>query len=316
MVGRRFPVSERVAAGVSYRDMLREFGVGGALIVVALLVREIGRVFELSDALQVGVSAALVLAFAAYVKSWGRPIFLMLLLIMIPLATTELGTDSWITPLMEPEMAVLNLQPGWVVIYTSLIMMILRFFAGPMVHKLSPFGLLSASCVLAALGLLGLSRATGVTILAAATVYAFGKTFFWPTMLGVVSEQFPKGGALTLNATGAVGALGVGVLGAVFLGHIQDKAITDRMQAVAPQLLSQVSTEKSSVFGAYRGLEPEKVKALEETDRQQIDRIEIEAKKIAFAQVAVIPVFMLACYLALMSYYHVQGGYHPQVLGA
>ena len=158
--------------------------------------------------------------------------FLFLMLIMIPLATTELGTDSWITPLMEPAMKEgLGLAGGWVLVYTSLIMLILRFFAGPIVHKLSPLGLLCVSAGVAALGLFFLSKATGLTILAAATLYGFGKSFFWPTMLGVAAEQFPKGGALTLNTLGGVGMLAVGVLGAPLLGFSpghQDRSAISR----------------------------------------------------------------------------------------
>ena len=86
---------------------------------------------------------------------------------------------------MKPEMGNLGLQAGWVLVYTSVIMMVLRFFAGPIVHRISPLGLLAVSAGLAPVGLLFLSRSAGLTILIAATIYGFGKTFFWPTMLGV-----------------------------------------------------------------------------------------------------------------------------------
>ena len=99
----------------------------------------------------------------------------------------------------------------WLLVYTSFIMMVLRFCAGPIVHRLSPLGTLAVCAALAALGLVALSAAqAAVMIILAATLYAVGKTFFWPTTLGVVAEQFPKGGALTLNAMGGVGMLGVG----------------------------------------------------------------------------------------------------------
>ena len=62
-------------------------------------------------------------------------------------------------------------------------------------------------------------------ILVAATIYGLGKTFFWPTMLGVVAERFPKGGALTLNITGGLGMIAAGVIGAGILGFIQDNSI-------------------------------------------------------------------------------------------
>jgi len=254
MLGCKFPVHERVAAGVSHKDMLKEAGLLGAIIVSALIVFEVGRVFEWNLTVKLILTALLAGGFGAYVKTPGRPMFIFLLLIMIPLATTELGTDSWITDLMKP---VMGGNAGWVLVYTSFIMMVLRFFAGPIVHRLSPLGLLSVSCVLAAAGLLMLSRfEAAAAIFLAATIYGFGKTFFWPTMLGVAAEQFPRGGALTLNAIGGVGMLGVGVVGAQFLGNIQDKNIDQVLAAKQPKLHEQViGEEQLSVFGQYRALD-------------------------------------------------------------
>ena len=315
MLGRSFPVTERVAAGVSYKEMLQEVGILGALIVVALIVRELGRVFGLPDALQVGLVILLVGAYGAYVRTLGRPMFVFLLLVMVPLATTELGTDSWITPLMEPEMAEIGLQAGWVLVYTSAIMMILRFFAGPIVHRLSPLGLLAISSLIAACGLVFLSKATGGGILLAATLYGFGKTFFWPTMLGVVAEQFPKGGALTLNTIAGVGMLGVGVVGAAFLGNIQDTAIDGKLSQANPALYaSVVGEERTSVFGKYQPLDEKKIQAASEEEQAQITEIQGAAKKSALSTVAIFPVIMLVCYLGLIFYFKSKGGYEAEVL--
>jgi len=158
MLRARFPISERVAAGVSYKDMLREFGVFGALIVSSMIFFEIGRVFGWSMTVKIACVAATTLAFGYYARSLGRPLFIIMLLIMVPLATTELGTDSWITSLMTPAMTEFGIAAGWVLVYTSLIMAVLRFFAGPLVHKLSPLGLLAACSAIAAVGLVLLSR--------------------------------------------------------------------------------------------------------------------------------------------------------------
>jgi MFS family permease len=314
MLGCKFPVNERVAAGISYRDMLREFGMLGALIIVTLMIREVGRVFALTDTVQIAAIAAIVLGFGAYVMSFGRLMFFFLLLVMIPLATTELGTDSWITTLMEPEMTSMGLQAGWVLVYTSLIMMILRFFAGSIVHRISPLGLLAASSLIAALGLVALSHSTGLTILLAATLYALGKTFFWPTMLGVVAEQFPKGGAMTLNGTGAVGMLGVGVVGAVFLGYIQDRSVASNLQATKPEIYAAVSESKESVFGKYEAVNIEKVKELPAADQAEVRSAEAVAKKSALQTVAIFPCIMLVCYLAMLAYFKSIGGYKADVL--
>jgi len=316
MLGRRFPVSERVSAGVSYREMLQEVGFVGAALVLGLIIRQVGTIFDWGTVVQVIIWAALTLAFGAYVHfKPGQPMFIFLMLIMIPLATTELGTDSWITPLMEPEMRHLHLHPGLLLVYTSLIMLILRFFAGPIVHKLSPLGLLCVSALVAAAGLAFLSRAAGTTILLAATLYGFGKTFFWPTMLGVVAEQFPKGGALTLNSIAGLGMLSVGVLGAPFLGWIQDSRIDQRLAQADPAVYNRVvGAEKTSVFGAYKSLDPTKVEGLQGEPRALVTGIEDEAKRNVLLTVAAFPCLMFACYVGLLLYFKSKGGYKPQTL--
>jgi MFS family permease len=241
--------------------------------------------------------------------------FFFLLLVMIPLATTELGTDSWITDLMAPEMTQLGLNAGWILVYTSFIMMVLRFFAGPIVHSLSPLGLLALSSAVAAVGLVSLSLSTGLMVLAAATLYGFGKTFFWPTMLGVVSEQFPKGGALTLNTISGVGMLGVGVVGAALLGNIQDKEIDKQLKGKNAALHAQVMGEpRVSVFGEYQPLNQKKVEGLPKDDKAVIASVEAGAKKSALFTVAIFPVVMLVAYLALILYFRSRGGYQAEVL--
>ncbi|MCE9547158.1 MAG: MFS transporter [Planctomycetia bacterium] len=266
MLGCKFPVNERVAAGVSYRDMLKQIGGLGALIVLLLIFGEVFRVFGWNQYAGIGLAVLLAGAFGVYVQAVGRPMFIFLMIIMIPLATTELGTDSWITPLLNTEMKAIGLNAGWVLVYTSFIMMVLRFFAGPIVHKISPLGLLAVSSVVAGAGLFALSSTTGKVIFLAATLYGFGKTFFWPTMLGVVSEQFPKGGALTLNAIGGVGMLGVGVVGAAFTGFFQDKAMDRDLAAYDQKNKTElhqrfVTEKKESIFGTYQAIDQKAIQA-------------------------------------------------------
>ena len=153
LLARKFPLNERVQAGVSYKEMLQEVGAIGALIIVSLIVFQLGAVFAWSTVFNVIVILVVTILFGLYTRSLGQPLFIILLLIMIPLATTELGTDSWITDLMTPAMNEIGLQAGWVLVYTSAIMFVLRFFAGPIVHKVSPLGLLAICSAIAALGL-------------------------------------------------------------------------------------------------------------------------------------------------------------------
>jgi len=322
LLGTRFPVSERVAAGVSDRDMLRDFGAMGALIVVYLVSLQVaeGILHVESNKFLWPLLPAVVAAvgFGAYAKSWGSPLFFVLAIIMVPLATTELGVDSWITELMAPEMALLGLHAGWVLVYTAFIMTILRCFAGPIVHRLSPLGLLAVCSILAMAGLLLLSKASGGMILLAATVYGVGKTFFWPTMLGVVSERCPRGGALTLNSIGGIGMLGLSV-GMVFLGAIQDKQVDADLRVydqVHESALhdSYVTLSKSNVFGEYEALDLEQVREAPEDDRLAIEGVQAAAKKNALFTAAVFPLLMFVCYVALILYFQARGGYRAASL--
>ncbi len=309
LFGQKFPVHERVESGVSYLAMLKEVGIIGAFIAVGLMTAEVGRIFEIPGIGQIIIVLVLTGAYGVYVKSLGQPLFIFLLIIMMPLATTEIGTDSWITPLMEPVMEEMNFNPGWVLVYTSFIMMVLRFFAGPIVHRLSPLGLLAGSALVAALGLLFLSKATGGAILLAATLYGFGKTFFWPTMLGVVAERFPKGGAMTLNTIAGVGMLSVGTVGAMFLGNIQDVSTAKTLEANNPVIYGEYVVEKDGTFGSYMAVDADKAAEAPAEVQEVFTAADGIAKKAALKSVAILPIFMLVCYLILIFYFRSKGGY-------
>lgn len=318
MLGKKFPIHERVAAGVSYRDMLREFGVVCAFIASFLVFKEIGRVFNFAEWLTWTLIVISTLAFGAATGfALGRWLFIVLVLIMMPLATTELGTDTWVTDLMGPEMEKLGMQAGWILVYTSFIMMVLRFLAGSIVHRLSPLGLLSIAAALAMIGLFFLSSAAGVAILIAATIYGVGKTFFWPAMLGVVSEQFPKGGALTINGVSGIGMLAVGTVGAVFLGYIQDSSVNAKLKAEKPAIHQEYRATKKWVFGQYEYVEVQKAEqspTLAEKDKAEVKSLSEAGKKEALKAVAVFPAIMLVAYLILMGYFKAKGGYKPVLL--
>src|SRR5688500_7671565 len=184
-------------------------------------------------------------------------------------------------------------------------MFVLRFFAGPIVHKVSPLGLLAICSAIAGIGLYLLSLSTGAMILIAATIFGLGKTFFWPTMLGVVAERFPKGGALTLNITGGVGMIGAGVIGAVVLGFVQDKSIDEKLKGYddvnSTALHSTYVTEtKQSIFGDYQALDAIKLSGAAAEEQQAVVLVQEEAKKEALKTIAFVPIGMLVCYLLLM----------------
>jgi hypothetical protein len=298
---------------------LQEVGAGGALIITALIVFQLGAVFGWSTTLNVIVILLLTVLFGIYTRSFGQPLFILLLLIMIPLAITELGTDSWITDLMTPEMGKLGLQAGWVLVYTSAIMFVLRFFAGHIVHKISSLGLLAVSSGIAAIGLYLLSFSSGIMILVAATIYGLAKTFFWPTMLGVVAERFPKGGALTLNITGGLGMIAAGVIGAGILGFIQDKSVDvkiadyDRVNHVALHS-TYVTEQKTSLFGDYKALDQNKLAVASPEDLQTVTTIRETAKKEALQYIVIFPIVMMVSYVGLLVYFRSRGGYKAVML--
>jgi MFS family permease len=224
MLGQRFPKSEASLSGVAYRDMLGELGLVGAAVICGLLAlffqSDLGLPFFVAS----GIAAVLLASFGAATGfRFGHILLAFLLLIQVLVGYMELGTDSWISKITGTIMA--NPANGLLLfVYTSGLMFILRFFAGPIVEKISPLGLLAVSALFGAFGLTLLGNAAGaVACVVAATVYAVGKTFLWPTMIAVVSEQFPKGGAITIGAVGAVGTLSAGLLGGPGIGFLQDQ---------------------------------------------------------------------------------------------
>lgn len=180
----------------------------------------LGVKFPKTERVQSGVSTG------AMFREVFRPLFLVFLFCMLLTASTELGPNQWITDILKNVLpagavpyAVLVL--GWI----SLVMCVGRFFAGPIAHKLSPTGLLIGSSFFSILGLLALSVVKDFwTAMAAATVFAVGVCYFWPTMLGVTSERFPKGGALLLGLMGGSGNLAVS-LTLPAMGWIMDKTV-------------------------------------------------------------------------------------------
>ncbi|MDG2167549.1 MAG: MFS transporter [Opitutales bacterium] len=311
IVGCNFPVQERVAAGVTYRDMLREVGAIGFFMMAWLVVIGIGQVMNQSVAPTISLGVAAIVAVLAfiYTRSLGNWMFVLILATMPFLATTELGTDAWMAELLSAD---LPKYAGWVFVMVSVIMTILRFYAGPIVHKFSPIGLLVVSGALAIVGLLFLGVAPAGLMVVAAIVYAFGKTFLWSTTLGVVSEQFPKGGALTLNGVSAVGVLGMGILGAPLMGLYLDKGIDQDLQDNEAALYQIVDGGlRKTMFGESPSLNMDAVEALSSEGASKLGAIVNSNKKQSFIRQATLPGLLLVCYLILFFYFKSRGGYKP-----
>lgn len=312
---RSFPVNERVAAGVSYRDMLKEVGAVGFFIIGTFTYCAVVQLLGYEASLLASVAAGVALGVAAgvYTQALGNWLFIIVLITIGPLATTELGTDGWMPELLKLSGPDIPNFGTWVFVYVSVLMTVMRFYAGPIVHRFSPIGLLVISAAIAITGLVFLSNAVGWVILAAATVYALGKTFLWSTTLGLTAEQFPKGGALTLNGVSAVGVLFLGVLGGPYIGHKQDHDMDHRLSAPAhTALYAQIKGEpKAGIFGSAPTLNQEKIKALSDPQRQELETVQAASKRSVFTTIAILPSFMLVCYLGMFMWFKARGGYKP-----
>jgi MFS family permease len=267
--------------------------------------------FPVSEAKAAGVS------FGTMLKEFVQPVLLVLLVLHALVGYVELGTDSWIANLMTN---IASMKGILVLVYTSAIMFVLRFFAGPIVHRISPLGLLFACAVLAVIGLWWLgSSTTGIAVLLAATVYGVGKTFFWPTMLGVVSERFPRGGALTLGAIGAAGVFSGGLLGTTGIGYVQDYYSAHKLSQDSAALYETYAAPDQKfflLFPATTGLDGAKVGPILSKPEAELGASEktvrdavIHGGRMSLKWTALVPLTMAALYLFLILYFKAKGGY-------
>lgn len=134
-------------------------------------------------------------------KACLNPLFLIMVACMFLTAATELGTNQWLVALLQGA----GVSGILVLVFINGIMALGRSFAGPVVHRLNPNRMLIFSALLAGIGLILLSKSSGYASFGAAFVFAAGICFFWPTMLGFVSEYLPKTGALGLSLMGGAG---------------------------------------------------------------------------------------------------------------
>lgn len=198
-----------------------------------------GQLFPETERVKSGVSSSAM--FAGLL----RPLFLLMVGCMMLTASTELGPGQWIPNILTASAGVSGIL---VLVWINGLMALGRQFAGPVVHKLSPTGVLLASSFFSLLGLLALGYAHGpVMTFAAASLFALGVCYFWPTMLGFVAERCPQTGAIGLAVMGGAGMLSVSfilpVMGALLDQNIASSgaamggALTLRTVALLPGLL-------------------------------------------------------------------------------
>jgi MFS family permease len=163
-----------------------------------------------------------------------HPIFLLLVACMFMTAATEFGPEQWIPAILSNA----GVSGLLVLVWITGLMWLGRQIAGVFVHRISPAGMLLMSAVLSALGLYAMSISTGPMLFASATVFALGVCFFWPTMLGTVSERLPNTGALGLAIMGGAGMLSASFI-VPYVGRFYDKGIAARLtEGETPALLA------------------------------------------------------------------------------
>ena len=206
-------------------------------------------------------------------------------------------------------------------------MFVLRFFAGPIVEHINPLGLLFVSAVLGCIGLVHDGKHAGAAtpaggILVAATIYGVGKTFFWPTMLGVVGERFPKGGALAMGAMGGIGMVSAGMLGGPGIGYTQDVNIVDQAASSSiPRFTSKWHrTKKTASCSSRRSRASTEPRLSALADRQSrstrsCKQATTYGRQQALKITAGIPATMAVGYLMLLIYFRAIGGYKLVEIG-
>jgi MFS family permease len=261
---------------------LGQFGIGwqmklGLILLpaAAVIVLCLGLKFPPTERAASGVSMGQML------REILNPMFLVLFCSMFLTAASELAPGQWVDLALT---RTVHMQGILLLVYVSGLMFVARHFAGPLVHKLSPIGLLWFSCLLASLGLVLLSVANSpVTGILAATVWGTGVCYMWPTMLATASERFPRGGAVLMGLMGTAGTLSI--------------------QFVLPAMGRIFDLKKVEVAGgeeAFKALSGDKLQA-----------VLGQASQASFRAVAILPAILLIVFGAIWLYDRSKGGFKP-----
>jgi len=332
--GQHFPKSEASAKGLSVGQMLGEVGIMGALVACSLVglffKDQLGGILAFLTGSEFFTSAAWgyvawAVAFALLLVvgfktnfSLGSVLLFVLFLTHALVGAVELGTDGWIQNITGNILT--PAQGKMLFVFTSLLMFSLRFCAHFIEKslKISPVGLLVICAVLAAIGLQLVSGIqTFVGAMVALAVYALGKTFFWPTMLAVVGDRFPRTGAIAMSIMGGIGMMSAGLIGGPGLGYAKDRFTTEHLTSTAPALYEQYKSATPSKFLFLKevsGLDGTKLSeaqtAATKTPEQKsvVDASIIGDRKTLKAD-SFIPTTMAVIYLLMLVYFKTIGGY-------
>jgi MFS family permease len=333
-MGQKFPKSEAAEKGLSLGDMFKDIGILGGLVVCFLLAQFFGNTLGLfmspgaSKILGYVIGGGLLVAMGVITKfSMGSVLLFVLFIAHALVGAVELGTDGWIQNITG---AILNSEQGkFLFVFTSLVMFGLRFCAHFIEKKLglSPVGILLVCAVIACVGLNLTSKAnTFVMAMLALTVYGIGKTFFWPTMLAVASDRFPRTGAVAISFMGGIGMLSAGLVGSAGLGYAKDRFTGEDLKKT-PALYETSKAEKPSSFLFFSdaiGADGAKLGAAQKAkgegkatpDQLALCASDIQGSRKTLVADSFIPAMMAILYLAILMYFKTIGGYKPVTISA
>jgi hypothetical protein len=320
-MGQKFPKSAAAAKGLKFADMFKEVGILGSLVAVYLLVLFCEGALGLPSAVSWIVGGILLVAAGVMTKfSVGSFLLFVLFVTHALVGAVELGTDGWIQNITGN---ILTPAQGKILfVFTSLLMFGLRFCAHFIEKslKISPIGLLLICSFVAAIGLHLVSGInTFIGAMLALSVYAIGKTFFWPTMLAVVGDRFPNTGAIAMSIMGGIGMMSAGMLGGPGLGYAKDRFTADHLQQNHPAIYAEYKADTSSkflIFDEVTGLNGTKLAAaqgakMRTPDQQAVAEASIIGDRKTLKADAYIPATMALIYILLMIYFKTIGGYKP-----
>ena len=346
-LGQHFPKSEASVKGLSLGEMFKDVGILGALVVCFLLAMFFGGVLtpffkdNPDSAKNIGyaIGGILVIAVGVITRfSFGSVLLFVLFLTHALIGAVELGTDGWIQNITGN---ILTTGQGKILfVFTSMLMFSLRFCADFIEKKLkiSPVGLLLICATLACIGLnlvSGIETFLGAMV--ALAVYALGKTFFWPTMLAVTSDRFPRTGAVAISIMGGIGMMSAGLIGSAGLGYAKDRFASEALEQANPAVYAQYKVEKPKAWlflkevkaidgkklGEVQGKLNQAREELERSDNKDplaaLAKLSPEEKTVHESSItgdrktlkadSFIPATMACIYLLLLLYFKAIGGY-------
>ena len=320
-MGQSFPKSEASRSGLSMGEMFKDVGLLGGAVICFLLALFFSDALHLSGAVSYGIAGVLLIVVGVITRfSLGAILLFVLFLTHALIGAVELGTDGWIQNitgnLLSPS------QGKILFVFTSLFMFSLRFCADFIEKrlKLSPVGLL---CVCAILACIGLNLVSSITTFAGAmlalAVYALGKTFFWPTMLAVASDRFPRTGAVAISIMGGIGMMSAGLVGSKGLGYAKDRFAGEELHAKDAAIYAEYKAPAPSTFLFFAdtyGLDGTKLgeansaPADKRTAKQTVvHEADLRGDRRTLTADSFIPAMMAAIYVMLLIYFKSIGGY-------